>query len=72
MVTEGDLPSNKTILVKRVPENVPAMPISFILHKDCMRRGLILCLSNCLEWVDSSWCDLDKHESSWNLFDSNL
>ena len=72
MVTEGHLHSHKAILVTCVPENVPTMPIIFLFHKFCLNHGLIQCLLDWLEWVDSIWCDLDICESSRNIFDSNL
>ena len=72
MVTEVQLHSHTKILVKRVPDNVPAMTISFLFHKHHLNQGLIRYLSNCLEWVESSWCDLDQRESSRNIFDCDL
>ena len=37
-----------------------------------MNHWLIRCFSNCLEWVDLSWCDLGQHELSWNICGSKL
>ena len=71
-VTEVHLHSNKYILVKRVPENVLVIPISFLLHQYLLNNGLILCLLSHLEYVDSSQCNLDQRESSRYLFDSSL
>ena len=48
------------------------MPISFILHEYSLNHGLILYVSNCLEWVNSSQFDSDQRELSRNIFDSNL
>ena len=67
MVTEGHLPSHTKILVKWVPENVPAMSICLLFCKYWLNHGLIRCLSNRLAWVDSSQCDLDHCESSRNI-----
>ena len=72
MVKEGHLQYHKKILVKWVPEYVPAMPISFLLHECWLDHGLIRCLPNCLEWIESSRCDSDQRDSSQNLFYSNL
>ena len=72
MVTEGHLHSHKYILVKRVPENVPEIPISFIFHKYCLNHGLIRCLSNWTEWVNLSRCDFDQCELNQNIFYFNL
>ena len=72
VVTEGHLHSHKHIFLKPLPENVPVMPISFLLHKYRLNCGLVQCLLNRIDWVDSSWWDSDQRESSRNLFDSNL
>ena len=77
MVMEGHLLSHKKILVKRVPykvyiPNVLVMSISFLLQEYCLNHGSTGCLSNCLEWVDLSWRDLDQRELSCNLCDSKL
>ena len=58
--------------MKRVPDNVPVMPISFILQKCWLNHGLIQCLLNHMEWIDLSWCDLDPHELTRNHCDSKL
>ena len=58
--------------MRRVPDNLPVILIYFLLHKYHMNHGLIQCFSNLMEWVDLSRCDLDQHESSQNLFYSNL
>ena len=76
MAIEGHLHSHAKILVKHVLEHVPehvlAMPISFTLQKYFLNHGLILCLSNRLEWVESSRYDSDQREFSRNIFDLNL
>ena len=53
VVMEGHVHSHNKILVTRVLENVPAMPIYFLLHQCQMNHGLIQYLSNQLEWVDA-------------------
>ena len=52
--------------------NVLAISIFFLLHEYWLNYRSILCLLNQLEWVDSSWCDLDQLELSQNLCDSKL
>ena len=52
--------------------NLPAMSISFILHKYRLNHGFIRCLLNRLEQVYSNQCDLDQRESSWNIYDPKL
>ena len=77
MLAEGRLLFHTQILVKHVPEkfyvpNVPAISISFLLHDYGLNHEMILCLSNRMEWVDSSWCNSDQYESNHNICDSKL
>ena len=48
------------------------MPISFLLHQYRLNHLFILFLLNHLELVQSRYCDLNEHEPSRNIFDSNL
>ena len=43
------------------------MTISFLLYKYPLNGWFIWCLWNCLEWIDSSQCDLYQRESSRNF-----
>ena len=72
MVTEGHLHSHMKILVKPILEKVLEVTISFILHEYRLNHGLIWCLSNWMEWIYLSWCDLYQRESSRNILNSNL
>ena len=72
VITEGHLNSHKHTFLNPLPENVPVMPIYFLLHKYRLNHGLVQCLLNRMEWVDSRWCDSYQRELSRNLFDSNL
>ena len=71
-MTEGHLHSHTKILVKRLPENVPEIPIYFLLHEYWLNHGLIQFLPNRMERFDSIWCDLDQHKSNRNSFDSYI
>ena len=42
--------------------------IALILSESCIDPMFL----NQLKWVDLSWCDLDQHELSQNIFYSNL
>ena len=46
VVTEGHLHYHKLILVKRVPDNVQAISISFLLNRYRLNHGLIIFLLN--------------------------
>ena len=48
------------------------MTISLLLQKYWLNYWLIIFFLNWLEWVDTSWCDLDQREPSWNICDSKL
>ena len=48
---------------------VPALTFFLLFHK-YRHHGLIRCLSNLLDGVDLSWCDLYQYELSWNCFNS--
>ena len=59
--------------------NVPPITIYFILHKYWLNNWLVRCLSNHLECVDLSWCDLDQRGRvgiflipNYNIFGPNF